>query len=517
MKNSLSIILMSLGLVLLILGLGFAFRLSSGGFAQDNRAAKVIENAIIRVPFPDPSLEVDPRLQVSMNLKAISNAIFSRLVRINDVGEIEPDLAESWSFDLTRREVIIKLRHNVTFHDGSIVSAEDVIFSFRNWLAPRALDNNLLFDIDGGEAYALGRSSDIAGLRKIGPDTIGVRLVKSFTEDFMYALATPRFYVFKVGTSVKGSDFLGSGPFKVYRKGVQEVILRRNENYYGRRPQSSELIFYSREKEKAISDLLRGESHALFAYSDFPRNNFSERNVRVIPIKKTTTGILFFMNQGEGKSEKFRKAVTGLFQRERLREACYPEGSLAARIIPPGLRGSVPVKKVSQINSLVLPPPARLPILYSTSMESRCLFDKLKENYGRYGGTLHEFASLEELYNHFQKGLVNFAFERLTFKSLDPSNVLQYFNPSSAEYFLKEEVPELKILFRQLAHAETSTQKFNILSLIDEFLVESSFVIPLQHETFYTAYSQDLVGFKQADFGSIVGVKWEELGLRAAQ
>ena len=517
MRQSISITLMIIGFAILISGLCFAFRLSSGGLEQSSDDVLLNESAILRIPLPDSVLEIDPRTQVSMNLKAISNAVFSRLVRINEVGEVEPDLAESWSFDLTQTEVLMKIRKGVVFHDGSSLDADDVIDSFYSWLAPGALDNNQLFDVLGSEDYAAGKTKNISGLRKIGSHTVGIKLVRRFTEDFIYALTTPRFYAFKRKVIDGRVVIFGTGPFSVHRVTKRDVFLKRNAKYFGRPAKASGLIFYVRSKDKAIDDLLNGKSHALFAYSELPRKYFLDDQIKVLPVKKTSTTVLFLMNQGAGKSKEFRKSIADMFRRNRMREECFPEGSLAERIIPPGLRGSVKLTlkrdSPSARNSL----PVQLPVLYTTKMVSRCLYERLREDYGRYGGSIHEFANLKMVYDYFNRGKIDFAFERLTFKSLDPTSIIQYFNPLSSEYFLREEVPELSALFRQLAQADNSNQKANVLALIDEFLVENAFVIPLHHEVFYTAHSQDLVGLAQSNFGSIVGVKWEELGLRSVK
>lgn len=517
MKRTIPIILVSFGLVLLIFGLTLAFKILNREIDSTTVDSIVDEKSVLRVPLPDNFLELDPRKQLTINLKAISNAVFSRLVRVNSLGEIEPDLAESWSFDLQRQEVILKIRKNVFFHDGSSLSADDVLFSFNEWLMPRAMDNSLLFDVEGGLEYASGTDKAIRGVRKVDSHTIAVKLKKRFTEDFIYALSTPRFYVFKKARTENQDILLGSGPFLFHKIGTKEVSLKRNEKFYGKSTRASEIVFYSVQKSEALKEVLNGKSHVLFAYGDIGADHLDTNTVVKVPMKRTSTGILFFMNQGRGKSEEFRKSVAKIFDRDRLQQDCYPDGLVADRIIPPGLRGSTSRdSEISQSRSPLLVP-ATLPVLFSTFLQNRCLFKNLSDSYGRHGGKIRELPSLSELYAEFLEGKVDFAYEKLTFKSLDPSNVLQYFNPASAEYFLREEVPELTALFRELGRVETSAQKSNILSLIDNFLVESSFVVPLQHETFYTAHSVNLVGFTQSDFGSIAGVKWEELGLRSAQ
>ena len=62
----------------------------------------------------------------------ITEQIHSALVRVNRVTqELEPELAESWSFSPDGRELTFKLRPGVSFSDGVPFTAEDVAFTFR--------------------------------------------------------------------------------------------------------------------------------------------------------------------------------------------------------------------------------------------------------------------------------------------------------------------------------------------------------------------------------------------------
>ena len=186
-------------------------------------------------------------------------------------------------------------------------------------------------------------------------------------------------------------------------------------------------------------------------------------------------------------------------------------------MIPSGLRGSSLSTRIKPQEDATYSAPANTPILFSTAIESTCLRKNLSETLRKYGSDFREFPNLEELYQYFLAGKVDFAMELLTFHSLDPSSVLQYFNPSSNEYFLREPVPELQQMFQEVANAETALARARIFERIDNFLVDQAFVIPIIHQSFYTAYSPALSGFSASDFGNILNVKWEELGLGAAQ
>ncbi|MBS6323916.1 MAG: hypothetical protein KH409_08095, partial [Clostridium sp.] len=61
--------------------------------------------------------------------------VYETLVR-NQPGEgIVPGLAESWEFSDDNTEITFKIRENVKFHNGDIMTAEDVAFSLNRAIA----------------------------------------------------------------------------------------------------------------------------------------------------------------------------------------------------------------------------------------------------------------------------------------------------------------------------------------------------------------------------------------------
>lgn len=55
--------------------------------------------------------------------------IFSRLIDWDSHGNLVPGLAESWTVSPDNKVYTIKLRPNLTFSDGSPLTADDVAFT----------------------------------------------------------------------------------------------------------------------------------------------------------------------------------------------------------------------------------------------------------------------------------------------------------------------------------------------------------------------------------------------------
>ncbi|MEO7954002.1 MAG: ABC transporter substrate-binding protein, partial [Polaromonas sp.] len=72
--------------------------------------------------------------------------IYEGLVRFNDKVQIEPALAESWT-SVSPTVWRFKLRHNVKFHNGEPMTADDVVFSWQRVQTPGSLSKLNLGDV----------------------------------------------------------------------------------------------------------------------------------------------------------------------------------------------------------------------------------------------------------------------------------------------------------------------------------------------------------------------------------
>lgn len=59
--------------------------------------------------------------------------VYETLVRRDETGRIAPLLAEQWSIEDGGKRVVFTLREGARFHDGALVTAEDVRVHFRRW------------------------------------------------------------------------------------------------------------------------------------------------------------------------------------------------------------------------------------------------------------------------------------------------------------------------------------------------------------------------------------------------
>src|SRR6476469_7627365 len=61
----------------------------------------------------------------------VSRLVFSGLLTYNNSNKLVGDLANSWESDETGTLYTVTLRPNLTWHDGSPLTADDVVFTFK--------------------------------------------------------------------------------------------------------------------------------------------------------------------------------------------------------------------------------------------------------------------------------------------------------------------------------------------------------------------------------------------------
>lgn len=124
---------------------------------------------------------LDPNLNAAAVESTIDSALFEGLTNIGIDGvTILPGVAERWDVTPDRLTYTFHLRADARWSDGSPVTADDFVFSFRRVFNPEIAcpTADAGFAIAGSNAYVSGRSPspDSLGVRALGPRTLEVRL-----------------------------------------------------------------------------------------------------------------------------------------------------------------------------------------------------------------------------------------------------------------------------------------------------------------------------------------------------
>ncbi|MDQ3458758.1 MAG: ABC transporter substrate-binding protein [Deinococcota bacterium] len=163
----------------------------------------------------------DPTVSTSQEIARVTyHNVFQGLARIDQSGEVVPALAESWEVSDDGLAWTFTLREGVLFHDGSPLTAEDVIAKFE-----RATDP------DSGHTHP-------EYYRAIESVTAEGKLV-TFTllepnSSLLYNLARPDSIIYPAGTeATQRNQPVGTGPFSfVEWVAGSSVRLERFDGYY---------------------------------------------------------------------------------------------------------------------------------------------------------------------------------------------------------------------------------------------------------------------------------------------
>jgi peptide/nickel transport system substrate-binding protein len=259
-------------------------------------------------------------------------ALHDAVVKPMPGNPLAPSLAEAFSASEDGLVYEFVLRTGAKFHNGDLVTAEDVKFSF--------------------ERYR-GTSHDLMKDRVATVDAVDSRHVR-FTlnkqwPDFLtfYASATgagwivPKKYVEKVGEDGFKKAPIGAGPYKFvsFKPGV-ELVLEAFDQYWRKTPSVKRLVFKVIPDEATrLAALKRGEVDIVYSI----RGELAEELQRTsgLSLKSSIVGTqwVYFPEQWDPKSpwhdERVRRAASLAMDRKTINEALTLRRSLLSNSIIP--------------------------------------------------------------------------------------------------------------------------------------------------------------------------------------
>ena len=154
---------------------------------------------------------INPVLALSEADKNLSSLIYSGLIRLTPDGSVENDLAESLAISENRLIYTVAVKPGARFHDGTAVTADDVIFTIQKI-------------VDPGIKSPKRGNWDAVSVEKVDESTVAFKLKKPYAP-FIYNLTTgilPK----NIWKNVSDDEFsfsqfntlpIGSGPYEVER------------------------------------------------------------------------------------------------------------------------------------------------------------------------------------------------------------------------------------------------------------------------------------------------------------
>ncbi|MEX3316279.1 ABC transporter substrate-binding protein [Sulfitobacter sp. PS-8MA] len=174
-----------------------ALTLAFGLMATASAAAELV------VGMQQEPTSLDPTADATASIDSMmTQNVFESLTTVAENGEVQPNLATSWDVSEDGLTYTFHLAEGVTFHDGTALDAEDVIFSFDRAMAEDSVNPSKdIFE-------------PIESVKAVDPQTVEITLS-----------GKDAFFLFNMGQgdsaivaaeSVEGNNAnpVGSGPFK---------------------------------------------------------------------------------------------------------------------------------------------------------------------------------------------------------------------------------------------------------------------------------------------------------------
>ncbi len=291
-----------------------------------------------------------------------SELVYEGLLRFNDFYGVQGAIASSWETSTDGLVLTFKLNPNARFHDGSQVTADDVVFSLSRNVSKDSLVFKYYDVILGAKDYFTGKVNFVKGLTVIDESTVEIRLERPFPP-IIYVLAGGSAKVLPKSQISNATFFqkpIGSGPFQVRQINDASIELVRFDQYAGEMPKLLNMTLLYEDQAKVMSDAITKKVHDLsawplsgkeevFKYGQDISSPVADTwvlgiNTRIAPFDKVEVRKLF---QQSIDSEKFRQEF-------------YPDAISAYGYLPPEFPGHVNTKAVAE--SLQNTTPPKIPI-----------------------------------------------------------------------------------------------------------------------------------------------------------
>ncbi|MCX6070724.1 MAG: peptide ABC transporter substrate-binding protein [Chloroflexi bacterium] len=182
----------------------------------------------------------------------INRLLYTGLVRFNEQGVPEPDLAENWAISADGLTYTVTLRADAVWHDGVAVTSDDVIYTFSK-----------LQDADYPGRADLRAMWEQISLTRLDDRTVQFKLPEAFSPflDYLSVGLLPDHLL----RGVSAGDLvnhpvnlqpIGTGPFRFVSFEVEDGVMKRVslaafDDYYGQPPylERVDLLFFDTQDE----------------------------------------------------------------------------------------------------------------------------------------------------------------------------------------------------------------------------------------------------------------------------
>lgn len=352
-----------------VLAVGAAVLAATVGGSTATAAAERSQASpgVLRLAQADPPDAFDPATLGDNRSIELAQNVFDGLTAVNETNlRVQPALARSWKISKDGKTYTFKLRKNVRFHDGTPLTARDVVYSLNRALSPKTGSGYVFFlsAIKGADAVTKGKAKTASGLKAIGTDT--VRITLNAPAGYFLALSGmwPYWTVNQKTIAQKGKQWTapgtvnGTGAFRLTSAiSDSKYVFEANRSYFRGKPKldrvevtivpdpTAQLARYKAGEFDVITNL------SAATYRQVQRDATLKKEFRSRPILRT-----LWINMRNDKApfddRRVRVAFNHAIDKDALvRVALGGLATPAYTFLPPGLPGTVaPGRKPYRFN-----------------------------------------------------------------------------------------------------------------------------------------------------------------------
>lgn len=327
------------------------FIITGIALAIGNHAFSASRSTYIKGVYSLP-LSLDPIKMNDTASQVAGNLIYDGLLKFSPTLKIEGAIAESWTTSKDGKVLTFNLKKNAKFHDGSVVTSEDVVASLKRTVSPESKVRKFYDCIEGVEES--GMSSKIApfGIIARSKQVVEIHLKHPFPP-FLSVLAgaTAKILPAKQISEAFFQKPIGSGAFKFVSLSSKDhqIVLEAFDEYFAGRPKIDTFILKESDEQSSLDSAQNGKIHDLANWPLTGANQVFNFGKKVSSPVAATWIIGLNLGKVPFNSIETRKTFTTDVDTEGFRNKFYPDAFPAFGYIPFGLAGS---EKSKQITSL---------------------------------------------------------------------------------------------------------------------------------------------------------------------
>jgi len=293
-----------------------------------------VRGGSMTIAIPDTIDGWNPDAAVQLATYQLIREVEAPLLEVSPDGQkIQPGLAKSWKYNRAGTALTLHLQPHAAFSNGSPVTAKDVVFSVKQWMA--------------GQQYGVLYSTFLKGATAVGKKVVRLDLTAP-SSALLGILTWSNSAVVPAGFGGESAkEFyakpIGAGPFTIKSSSDHRIVLTRNPHYWQSGHPYVDSIVYDvvADNSQRLLQVRSGQA----SMADRVPTDFLATVARpdtVVSVPSSSMSVLTFGEKsGPTANVWFRKAVSSAIDRAALASSVYDKKAAVAQgLLPPQVPGS---------------------------------------------------------------------------------------------------------------------------------------------------------------------------------